>query len=69
MPANPRKSDEARLTHCTGIRNGLSSAERSTSTSSRYSISVGPSYHGVCSLRSRTLAPRSADTGMHDVSP
>ena len=38
---------------------------RSTSTVSRYSSSVGPSYQGVLSLASTTLSPASADTGMH----
>jgi len=31
VPAKPRKSELARLTHCTGMRNGLSSRSSSTS--------------------------------------
>ena len=47
-PAKPRKSRLGRLTHCTGMRNGLACATAcSISTVSRWSIRLGPPYHGV----------------------
>ena len=64
VPAKPRKSRLGRLTHCTGIRNGRDWSSRSTSTVSRYPISVGPWYHGITSLRTSTFSPFSAEAGM-----
>ena len=64
-PAKPRKSELGRFTHCTGSRNGASCIRSwSTSTVSRYSISVGPAYQGIASERSTTLSPRSAESGI-----
>jgi hypothetical protein len=63
-PEKPRKSGLGRLTHWTGIRNGVSCGRSSISTVSRYSISDGPGYQGVFSLGRVMLSPRSADIGM-----
>ena len=57
VPAKPRKSRFGRFTHCTGMRNGLDTSSLSTSTVSRWSSSVGPSYQGVRSLAAMTLSP------------
>ena len=42
VPEKPRKSRSGRLTHCTGKRKGLPARACSTSSVSRYSISVRP---------------------------
>ncbi len=47
-PEKPRKSRLGRLTHCTGIRKlRACAAVPATSTVSRCSTRLGPSYHGV----------------------
>ncbi len=65
VPVKPRKSELGRFTHCTGSRKGASCMRSwSTSTASRYCMSVGPPYHGIASDASTMLSPRSADMGM-----
>ncbi len=58
-----RKSRSGRFTHCTGIRKGAVSSASSISTVSRWSISVGPVYHGVFGLGAVRLSPMYADIG------
>ena len=53
------------LCHLIGIRIAVVPASRSTSTVSRCSSSVGPSYHAIASERASMLSPFSADSGMH----
>jgi hypothetical protein len=45
-PEKPRKSRFGRLTHCTGMRNGLPCRSSSTGASSSQRISGGPEYQG-----------------------
>jgi hypothetical protein len=63
-PQTPRKFGVGRLTHWTGIRNGPSARRPRGWTACSQPISVGPSYHAVCSEGVVTLSPRSADTGI-----
>ena len=67
VPAKPRKSWSGRHTHCTGMRKPMSRASRcDTSTDSRCSSSVGPSYHGIAAERSQhvvALQRRQRDAG------
>ncbi|MNE48689.1 hypothetical protein D3C80_1431690 [compost metagenome] len=63
VPAKPRKFRFGRLTYCTGKRRSVKLRSAETSTVSRISISVGPAYHGDCSLWLTTLSPLSADIG------
>ncbi len=64
VPEKPRKSAFGRLTHCTGNRKGAAADAPSTSTVSRYSISVGPSYQPRRPERRNTLSPKRADSGI-----
>ncbi len=64
MPAQDLKSLPCRSTVCTGNRNGPSAASLRSGTVSRYSSRFAPVYHGVFALRSTTLSPASAHTGM-----
>ena len=63
VPAKPRKLRFGRVTSCTGKRRSVRLRSAATSTVSRISISDGPVYHGLRSLRLTTLSPFSADMG------
>jgi hypothetical protein len=64
VPEKPRKSRFGRFTHCTGKRNDFCASAWSTSTPSRYSSSVGPSYQRMRSERDVTLSPKRAESGI-----
>ena len=64
-PEKPRKSRFGRLTHCTGMQNGLPwSTVESSSTVSRWCIKVGPEYHGVLAERVVMLSPLKPEIGI-----
>ena len=52
------------ITHCTGKRRSSWLRSPVISTVSRCSSSVGPAYQDIASVRSTTLSPFSAETGI-----
>ena len=67
-PQTPRKSWFGRFTYCTGMRIGLATGSptpaMTASTVFKYSINVGPLYHGVRGLGVVMLSPSSAESGI-----